>query len=170
MLEVEVKAKINQEKVPEKLLTAGAIPAGEEKQVDTYFNHPCFDFRSKDEALRIRQVDDKIYLTFKGPRIDSETKTRSEIQVEVKGEIFVLLKALGFFPLQQVVKKREFYHWQGLKVSFDKVEGLGNFLEIEGQSREDKDKIFHLLDKLDIKAESLIKKSYLELIMEKDKL
>jgi len=95
MLEVEVKAKINQKQVEKKLLAIGASSTGKEEQIDTYFNHPCVDFKLRDEALRVRKVGSKTYLTFKGPKVDPETKTRNEIELEVKGEIFSLLKVLG---------------------------------------------------------------------------
>ncbi|RLE14207.1 class IV adenylate cyclase [Candidatus Aerophobetes bacterium] len=166
MLEVELKARVDQEYIRKKLLKEGVKPVKKEKQVDTYFNHPCHDFKSKDEALRVRQAEGRLYLTFKGPRVDTETKTREELEVEVKGDIFALLEALGFVPSKKIIKERETYRWEGLKLFLDKVEGLGSFLEIEGKEVNEKGKIFHLFNKLGIHSDRFIKKSYLELIME----
>lgn len=167
MLEVEIKAKVNKEVIQKRLLMAGANFVREEQQRDTYYNHPCVDFKLKDEALRVRQVEDRLYLTFKGPKLDSETKTRNEIQVELQGKIFSLLEALDFSPLRQVVKKRALFYLEGLKIFVDEVEKLGSFLEIEAESVEEKDKMFRLIDKLGIENSTLTKKSYLELIMDK---
>ena len=49
------------------------------KQVDYYFGHPARDFIKTDEVLRLRTVDgDQNFITYKGARIDSTTKTRRE--------------------------------------------------------------------------------------------
>src|SRR5262245_36384238 len=50
-------------------------------QADQYWNHPARDFARTDEALRLRQVGEQNWLTYKGPRIDATTKTRQEIEV-----------------------------------------------------------------------------------------
>ncbi|MBC7190529.1 class IV adenylate cyclase [Candidatus Aerophobetes bacterium] len=165
-LEVEVKAKINDRKVEEKLLSSGGIFVSEENQVDTYFQHPCYDLKKKDEALRVRESGGNIYLTFKGPRIDKETKTRCEIEVKVEGDIFSLLEAIGFLPLARIKKKRRTFRWRNLQVCVDRVEKLGSFIEIEGKSFEEKHDIFYLLDILGINRGCLIRKSYLELLCE----
>ena len=85
MIEVEVKAKIdNFEDMRKKLNDLGAIKTKEEFQEDIYFNSPIVDFAKTDEALRIRttkQGDEKhIFITYKGAKIDSESKTREEIE------------------------------------------------------------------------------------------
>ena len=168
MLEVEVKARIIREVVEQKLLAIGAWLVKKERQIDTYFNHPCRDFKARDEALRVREIKGQMYLTYKGPKIDPETKTRTEVEIKVGKEIFALLESLGFTPLQRVTKERKLYHWQGLKICVDEVEKLGSFLEIEGRDKGEKERIFQLLDRLGIHRSSLIRKSYLEIIREKE--
>ena len=51
------------------------------EQVDRYFAHPCRDFVKTDEALRLRRVGDDVAATWKGPRIDSASKTRRELEL-----------------------------------------------------------------------------------------
>ena len=85
MIEVEVKAKIdNFEDMREKLNNLGAVKTKEEFQEDIYFNSPIVDFAKTDEALRIRttkQNNEKhIFITYKGAKIDSKSKTREEIE------------------------------------------------------------------------------------------
>lgn len=167
MLEVEVKAKIIPEKIKEKLLQMGANFAKKEKQVDIYFRHPSRNFASRDEALRVREIDGRFFLTYKGPRVEKETKTREEIEVTVKGDILPLLKKLGFEPLESMEKEREIYNWNDLKVCIDGIKELGSFLEVEGERKQDKQKIFGLLSELGLSADSLIKESYLEMFMKK---
>jgi len=165
-LEVEVKVRINIEKVKNKLSNLGVKFIRDQHQLDTYFSHPCRDFKKSDEALRVRITANKYFLTYKGKKLDSQTKTRNEVEIEVNSKIFNLLKALGFSEIRKIEKQRSFYRWDNLGVYLDKVEGLGEFLEVEGNSWEDKKKIFQLLEKLGIKKNRLIRKSYLELVGE----
>jgi adenylate cyclase class 2 len=166
MLEVEIKTRIDIEEIKDKLSKLGAKFIREQHQLDTYFYHPCRDFKKNDEALRVRVVADKYFLTYKGKKLDSQTKTREEIEIEVNCKIFNLLRALAFSEIRKIGKERTFYRWGNLKIFLDKVEGLGEFLEIEGDSWQSKRKIFQLLDKLDIQRNKLIRKSYLELAEE----
>jgi adenylate cyclase class 2 len=124
------------------------------EQVDRYFAHPCRDFVKTDEALRLRRVGDEVAVTWKGPRIDSATKTRRELELGL-GEVPALpggprggqatldrwtelLEALGFRPVRDVAKRRRTARvlWQGTEVeaALDTVAGLGDFLELELQA------------------------------------
>jgi len=165
MLEVEIKAKIKIEGIEHKLSTLGAKLLGEENQTDVYFSHPCRDFKKTDEALRVRKIKDEYFLTYKGPKLDQETKTREEIQIKVNGQILELLKKLGFSRVKEVDKKRRIYEWDNLRICLDRVKNLGEFLEIESKLWKDKRKIFELLKKLGISTRGLIRKSYLEMLI-----
>ena len=79
-----------------KIHIAESIKTKEEFQEDIYFNSPIVDFAKTDEALRIRttkQGDEKhIFITYKGAKIDSESKTREEIELsESINEILMFL-------------------------------------------------------------------------------
>ena len=110
-------------------------------QVDQYFAHPCRDFARTDEALRIRQVGDRNYLTYKGPKIDAATKTRREIELPVHDGQAVadawrqMLEALGFTPVARVRKQRRkgILQWQQatVEIALDDVAGVGQFIELE---------------------------------------
>src|SRR6476619_4596033 len=82
------------------------------EQSDQYFAHPCRDFATTDEALRIRVVGDQSFVTYKGPKIDKTTKTRQEIELPLDpadrdGSRFAsLLAALGFTPVAVARKRR----------------------------------------------------------------
>ncbi len=166
MLEVEIKAKVKIKQIQGKLNGLGARPLGEEHQRDIYFSHPCRDFKERDEALRVRRIKNEYFLTYKGPKLDEETKTREEIEIKVGKGIVSLLEKLGFSKLREIEKKRSFYQWENLAISLDKVEGLGEFLEVEGTSYIDKERIFKLLKKLGISRKKLIRESYLEMLEE----
>jgi len=106
-LEVEVKARINEKLIRDKLSKINLYPVKKEKQVDVYFHHPCRDFKLTDEAIRVRESGGRFYLTYKGPKIDPDTKSREEIQLQVKGDVFSFLEKLGFVAFEKIVKERE---------------------------------------------------------------
>ena len=110
-------------------------------QVDVYYAHPVRDFAATDEALRVRRVGPDNFVTYKGPKLDTETKTRREIELPlapgdaVAAGFASLLEALGFRRVAEVRKQRRAgsLDWQGAKVevALDRVEGLGAFAELE---------------------------------------
>jgi adenylate cyclase class 2 len=126
------------------------------EQLDRYFGHPCRDFVKTDEALRLRRVGDDVAVTWKGPRIDSASKTRRELELGLAevpplpdgprgGQAVLdrwteLLEALGFRRVRDVAKRRRGARlpWQGteVEVALDRVEGMGDFLELELQAAE----------------------------------
>lgn len=141
MYEVELKFPLFQaEAVLRELDLCGARETCTLQQSDLYFNHPVRDFEHTDEALRIRSVGDEHCVTYKGPVVDSQTKTRREIEVSLSGaaagqQSAEMLELLGFRPVRQVRKRRRLYElvWQDcrVEVAFDQVADLGEFLEIE---------------------------------------
>jgi len=164
MLEVEIKVKIEIEPMEKRLGELGAGFINRTHQKDVYFRHPCHDFKKSDEALRVRKVEDNYFLTYKGAKLDPETKTRKEIQIRAEKGVFNLLKSLGFSPIREVEKWRSFYQWKDLRIYLDEVKGLGNFMELEGTSWKHKETMFELLQKLGIEKRKLTRKSYLELL------
>ncbi len=167
MLEVEVKGKIKDLKEFENTLkNIGAKFLKEEIQEDVYFNHPCRDFEKTDEALRIRKINNEVFLTYKGKRIDKETKTREEIEIKCDEKISEILTKLGFNAVATVKKIRREYEFENLHICVDNVEHLGNFVEIESKELKDRNKIFEILNLFGIKKDEIIKKSYLEMIFQ----
>jgi len=140
--EVEQKFRVADSAAIARLLhDMGALQAGVVEQLDHYFNHPSRDFAKTDEALRLRQVGDANFITYKGPKLDATTKTRREIELplpagdEMLKHYAELLTALGFRPVAQVHKTRRQFHltWQNhqIEIALDNVTGLGDFIELE---------------------------------------
>lgn len=148
-------------------------------QDDEYFAHPCRDFAQTDEALRLRTIHGKSFITYKGPKLDKTTKTRQELELplgsETDGSSFkALLQALGFVPVATVSKIRRPFtiHFSGRDVegAYDVVDKLGVFIELELQVDESelhdaKRTIAELASKLDLGPN--IRQSYLEMLLEK---
>jgi len=123
------------------LEAAGVVWEQPISQSDQYWNHPARDFAQTDEALRVRQVGEQNWLTYKGPRIDATTKTRQEIETPLSDgaqpfeEFGQILAALGFRPVATVRKSRVPGHltWEGqsVHVALDSVDSVGKFAELE---------------------------------------
>jgi len=114
--EVEIKFRIENAQELERRLQQrfGGIGFGEQvTESDSFFQHPCRDFGQTDEALRLRNRQfsngmSEHSLTYKGPKIDTSTKTRQEIEMPItEPERWEsLLLALGFSKVASVQKFR----------------------------------------------------------------
>jgi adenylate cyclase class 2 len=173
-MEVEAKAYCEDlSEFEERIKGLGAEFIHEVEQVDTYFNHPARDFAQTDEALRIRRVGEKATLTYKGPKIDSLTKTREELKVELSDgdEMKDVLLKLGFKEVGMVRKVRKKYKLDEFKVCLDRVEGLGSFVELEAEcDSDDQNEVSRLRDKIlktlkEWELEKIERRSYLELLL-----
>ena len=170
MIEVEVKARAKKETI-ERIAALGATPFRVENHLDLYFNSPLRDFKTTDEALRIRIKEDGARLTYNGPKLDQQTKSRRELTVKIDDptQMGEILSFLGFDLSAEVRKRRTKYSYQGMIIALDEVEGLGTFLEVEAQAEADweseKERVLSVLKKLELK--DTIRRSYLELLEEK---
>ena len=142
MLEVEVKYRLPDPTAIETRLRAwGAVSVADHNEADHYLNAPDRDFARTDEALRLRRIGADNYLTYKGPRKDSTSKTRPEIEIpcppgDAAAEAFLkLFGHLGYRPTAVVRKRRRIYEWtrEGFTVHacLDDVDGVGRFIELE---------------------------------------
>lgn len=114
-IEVEIKFQIaDVAELERRLLLLGGTGFGESAtEYDSFFQHPCRNFAQTDECLRLRNCvfsDGTLEhsLTYKGPKIDDNTKTRQEIELPIaepeQWERF--LAVLGFHQSASVQKFR----------------------------------------------------------------
>jgi len=167
MIEVEVKAR-SVPGIEEKILDLGGELIGVENHFDLYFSSPFRDFAKTDEALRIRIKEEGARLTYKGPKLDIETKSRLELTVRVDDPeaLESILEAIGFSRAAVVKKRRTKYALGEAVLCVDEVEGLGYFVEVELVGDEEweaqKRTALDILKRLGL-GDS-IRKSYLELL------
>lgn len=179
MIEVEVKARIESfEEIKKELKKISAIKTKTEYQKDIYFNSPIVDFAQTDEALRIRKTisnsNTHIFITYKGPKIDNNSKTREEVEMSIENEekAHKIFENLGFREVRTVIKNREYFKYEDFEISLDDVEGLDPYMEIEIALDEGTDyteaqnSIFELFKKLNI-TDGFERTSYLELLENK---
>jgi len=182
--EVELKFSLtdaDQRRIIAELSQLGAERRSQIEQRDLYFNHPQRDFAKTDEALRIRVVDESAFITYKGPLLDSQTKSRHEIELPVGqspadgDQLSELLELLGFCKVRTVAKTRVPWHlhWEDrpAEVVLDDVQGLGQFLELEiladpSTLDETRASILRLAEHLGLKHSE--RRSYLRLLLDID--
>jgi len=142
MLEVEVKYRLpDPAAVDARLREWGAVVVADHAEADHYLNAPDRDFARTDEALRLRRIGDQNFLTYKGPRREASSKTRTEVEVpcppgDAAAEAFLkLFGSLGYRPTAVVRKRRRIYEWErdGFTVHacLDDVDSVGRFVELE---------------------------------------
>ena len=142
VLEVEVRYRTtDRDGVIARLVAIDATLDHDRTDVDQYFNPADRDLKDSDEAFRLRRVGEMNCLTYKGPKRDAETKTRTEIEIPLaEGSATAvdtqrLLTALGFRPVVTVRKKRQVYRFKrgefAMEACFDDVELVGAFVELE---------------------------------------
>ena len=170
MMEVEVKtACVDPEGLRQKVLAMGGIFRGRYQQSDVYYAHPCRDFAVTDEALRIRTQPGLVQMHYKGPKIDSSTKTREELGIFLPDSEAMadILDRLGFRPVMTVRKDREVYLIREIEVCLDRVEGLDTYVELETSGDDLDDARKRLLDLMaELSLEGSERRSYLELLLE----
>jgi uridine kinase len=156
----------------EKLRRLGAERLGFTSQVDNYYNPHDRNLAATDEMLRIRRESGHRILTYKGPRIDSQFRTRPKFEFEIDEE--TENKFLSFYGdmIKTIKKERELYQLEGTIFSIDsvtKIENgriteLGMFLEIRSAGKSlDQKKLEQIITGLGLRLEDGIKDPYLEM-------
>jgi len=169
ILEIEIKAYCdNPEEIISKLKNTGASFLSSETEKDVYYNSPDRDFASTDEALRIRSINEKNILTYKGPKIGLKAKSRIEEETEFCDyrSMVKIFQNLGFVESGRVEKIRKKYRTKGIEVCIDSVQGLGNFIELEkkGTDRINIENELFLFAK-ELGLVNFERKSYLEMLL-----
>jgi adenylate cyclase class 2 len=196
MYEVEMKVRAGSDDVRARLREAGASRSRVVFQEDTYYDAPHREFAATDEALRVRReaelgegaprgveavrdaLEDGVFdarVTYKGPLVDDESKTREEFETGVADGATMarVFSELGFSPAATVAKRREFWTLDGVTVTVDDVAGLGGFVEAETETDEAgvedaRERVADALRALDLDPDEQIRTSYLGMLLADD--
>jgi len=177
MYEVEVKVRADHEDAAAALAAAGATERGTVVQRDTYYDAPDRDFAKTDEALRVRKEsgdgEARTLLTYKGPLVEAESKTREEHETAVadEAELRRIVEGLGCEPAATVEKERQRWSLDGYTVTLDSVSGLGEFVEVETEVTESevesaREGARNLLRELGLDPTAHVRTSYLGLLLD----
>jgi len=171
-MEIEVKYKHdNLEDFAQKLLSEGFILEKSKHQIDTYFIVNRKNDDGTRDYLRIRgdSEGNKFSLDFHKVLSLLETDETELKFTDMKG-MSKILGALGFDVACVLNKDRKKYKKGPLLVILDKVEGLGNFVEVElidEPTDENKALVLGTASELGLKEENrVIKKGYPDLLIE----
>jgi adenylate cyclase, class 2 len=149
------------------------------EDTDHYFNAPDRDFAQTDEAVRIRRIGTSNILTYKGPKFDTQTKARTEIEVDLAegsqtaADAVRFLSALGYRPVAVVSKMRHVYKFtrNGFEIQacLDDVGACGKFVELEilaEQSEFETAKAILLRTAAELNLVEQERRSYLRMLLE----
>jgi adenylate cyclase class 2 len=189
LIEVEIKVPLSTddfEHIREAILKLGGEYLTNESQQDIYYDHPCRSFRETDEAVRVRkripltrEETETIYplpeLAYKGPKMDTKSKTRLELSVSIldNSVVTAILEELGFRTVAKIVKERAIFKYGSATICIDNVEEVGTFMELERlvSAEEEiepvREELFEIVKNLGLDAMKSVRKSYLELYLEK---
>lgn len=168
MVEIEVKIRISDlKKIKERIEAQGARCVGSRHQEEnTLYDFTDRSLYTKQHAIRLRSVDKKTFLTFKGAKQKSRKfKIREEFETEVKNkkQLEKILQSIGLKPVFRYQKHRTVYRKKNLKISLDET-SVGNFLELEGSQSD----IVRFAKELDISKQEFIKTDYIQLMKESE--
>lgn len=117
--------------------------------------------RGKGSVLRVREVNGKGLLTFKGPKMKSRFKKRLEVEMPVEAKkTEVILKTIGFKPTTHYEKYREEYVLGKFHITLDRLKRFGWFVEIEAPAAQ----IVKAAAQLGFTDKDREERSYLEMI------
>ena len=163
-------------------------------EADLFFTNEALGFPNAGKSLRIRRRGNYLAATFKGPRLDKETKTREEIELtlvderaeqteenarrvdKARADWIGFYERLGFARYGEVVKTRRRaqtrYGGREFEITLDKIEGIGSFTELEVVAEKEefedaKTTVMVLASRLGLKE--TIVRSYLSMVCEKDR-
>ena len=166
MMEIEVKLRVaDVADMRRKLLALGARVVRERAlEENLLFDFPGGGLAAKSQALRLRIVGRKAFLTFKGaPRKSRSFKVREEFETEVRNgkEMKRILAALGFREAFAYRKHRTWLRTTRLAVTLDET-AVGAYIELEGERHE----ITRFARSLGYKRTEFITRSYVAMIAE----
>lgn len=169
MKNIEVKVSIdNSKEIIKKLKIIKAKHLGILKQKDTYYFCPS-------GRLKLREINNKKYelIFYKRPNLkQSKISSYQIVNLDKKGskELNLLLsQSFGVFVI--VNKERDLWIYKNTRIHLDKVENLGNFLELEtvvkGNNINKYQKEYSgVFNTLDLSKYTKQRKSYSDLLIE----
>ena len=174
MKEIEVKVKVKDlDEIKNKLKWMTCSFGEETLQEDSIFlkkELALLNVPLGTEVLRLREGNDKVLLTLKISQSNEFDCIETEVVIDSKEKMEEILGSMGYSKKVQVKKKRLMGKLRGFTICLDKVDGLGNFVEVEKISSEDAEKVqeelMKFLESLGLSRENRIEKGYDTLMWE----
>ena len=168
MINIEIKAWYNKTPSTDQLLKKyGFLFDGTENQMDTYFqvDYGRLKIRERDKG------DPQLIQYFRDDRKGPKQSYYEIIHLKNVEQVkSTLAEEHGILVI--VKKKREIWKWENIRIHFDCVEELGNFIEFEividtdGDIQTSQRKAEWLMNKFHLLKTDLIARSYSDLIVD----
>ena len=140
-LEIEAKfLRVNHDEIRAKLVAAGAkLEHPMRLMRRELFDYPDGRFQKKHltERLRIRDEGDKVTITYKNSKTESDYVHEIETTVGSYENMNQLLKAIGLEVFSYQESKRETWQLGNVEVVLDEWPWLDTYIEIEGPAEDD---------------------------------
>lgn len=141
--EIEIKLKVKDLGALEKqLIESGCVLSGQIRQEDVIYFQPNNekDFTDAHEghiAIRIRREGDIAKLTLKEQRSNEMDNIECETEIKNPEATHRMLEILGWKPAVEVKKFRKKGMLGEYEVCLDKVDELGDYIELEKMTKDD---------------------------------
>lgn len=115
------------------------------------------DFRLK-ASFRLRNKGNKCFITYKDDHFQGDTWLYSDEQETEIGDFVTaqeILKKLGFEKMVVLKNLKRIYHYESYEVVLERVENLGNFLEVELKKRISEGDVISEKEKIQVFINSL---------------
>lgn len=149
MKEIEILVELHSDINQAKKIMSKFKNNGVKRTIDTYYYDPMRknlkpnDKLQIDECFRLREQNNKTYLTYKIDKFDDNNiwlySDEYETEVENKKQIINIIKALGLKKLLIIKNNKTSYSTDKYEIVLEEVEKLGNFMEVELCTDEDVD-------------------------------
>jgi len=143
MKEVEIKFRVSDRQILMTTLEKAGVKLGPiVYQNDVSFTPKDWDSTKTDQHvsfLRIRKQNDKQIFTLKQPVSNGLDKLEYETEVSDSDQMQKIITTLGFTEDCHIIKERQKAKLGQYEICVDKVEVLGDFIEIEKIVEEDVD-------------------------------
>ncbi|HVT89378.1 MAG TPA: class IV adenylate cyclase [Tepidisphaeraceae bacterium] len=170
--EIEAKMKVeNLEPTRQRLRDRGAEQLSKAFETNIFFDTEKRELLAQDKSLRVRHERDerdgaeKVKITFKGPQLKGELKSRDEreLKVENLGDALALFEGLGYRRTLTFQKRRESWKLEDCQIELDELPNIGTFVEIEGPNEQ---AVMQMRTLLELDQMPLIRRGYTALLTE----
>ncbi len=175
MYEVEVKTHINNiSKLLNQLAQFGITLSAPIEQWDTILckigQPPLAVHAPGRVVLRLREQADRVEFNLKQDRSSELDCLEREVSISERQPMLDILALLDFEPVIEVHKVRQKATFQGLEICVDRVQNLGDFIEIEKLTNDDgetvQEELWQLLERLGVSRTDRVLKGYDTLLAE----
>lgn len=135
--EIEIKLKVGKDECSRilNIIKNNSIYKGNINQIDTYYT--LIDKEFDQEWLRVRNENGKYIFNYK-KKIDNSHYEKYDVLIDNVNNLNIILSALGVKSIGTLNKNRMIYIYKNkYEFSFDDVENIGMFIEIELVNKSD---------------------------------